>query len=240
MASTTTDPAPTTVTDRAAPPADRTAAEVVVIGGGPAGLSAATVLGRSRRSVLVIDSGQPRNAPADGVHAFLGHDGTPPSELLARGRAEVEHYGGQLVGGTATAARLDGDGVVIELADGTTRRGRHVVVTTGLVDELPQVAGLREQWGRGVIHCPYCHGWEVRDRRVVVLATSPMGMHQAELFSQLTDDLAVIVHEPGALDRTHLDRLHAMGADVVEGKAIEVRSVDGVLADVVVEGAGVV
>ena len=139
--------------------------EVVVIGGGAAGLGAAVALARSRRSVLVIDAGEPRNAPADGVHNFLTREGTPPTELLELGREELRGYGGEVREARATSVVARGRPLRRD-ARATQGRvsARRVVVTTGLVDELPDVAGLRERWGHDVLHCPYCHGWEVRDR----------------------------------------------------------------------------
>ena len=174
---TTSSPAnPDLVSSQDATPVD---VDVVIVGGGAAGLSAATVLARSRRSVVVVDAGHPRNAPADGVHAFLGHDGLPPGDLLARGRAELASYGGEVVEGTVVDAAVPAGAALVSVtaADGTTWSARHLVLTTGVVDTLPDVPGLAEHWGTGVIHCPYCHGWEVRDQRVVVLATSPAAMH---------------------------------------------------------------
>jgi len=168
--------------------------EVIVIGGGAAGLSAAVALARSRRSVLVIDAGQPRNAPAEGVHNFLSRDGIAPRDLTAAGRAEVRHYGGAVRDGRATTAeRIDG-GFAVNLSDGSRVTARRLVVTTGVVDELPDIDGLREFWGRWVLHCPYCHGWEVRDQPIAVIATSPASVHQALLFSQLTDEITLVEH----------------------------------------------
>ena len=161
--------------------------DVVVVGGGAAGLNGALMLARSRRSVVVIDAGQPRNAPADGVHGLLARDGMPPAELLERGRAEVRSYGGAVVAGTVTTIDRLPTGFTVGLADGRTVSARRLLVTTGVVDELPEIPGLRERWGRDVIHCPYCHGWEVRDRAIGVLASSPMVAHQALLFRQLSD-----------------------------------------------------
>ena len=201
------------------PPFSPEDTDVVVVGGGAAGLSAATVLARSRRRVVVVDAGEPRNAPSEGVHAFLGHDGIPPSELLRRGRAEVAKYGGRLVDGSAVSTGTVGDRIEVTLADGARWSARHLVVTTGAVDELPDLPGLREHWGHGVVHCPYCHGWEVRDRRIVVLATGPAAMHQAQLFRQLTDDLTVVLHDPSALDEGQVGRLRALGMPVVTGPA---------------------
>lgn len=130
--------------------------DVVVIGGGPAGLGAALALGRARRSVLVVEGGEPRNAPSGEVHNYLGREGTPPAELLAAGRQEVAWYGGAVLGGEVVAARLDAEGFAVEVAGGPAVRARRLLVTTGLVDELPAVPGVRELWGKDVLHCPYC------------------------------------------------------------------------------------
>jgi thioredoxin reductase len=199
--------------------------DVLVVGGGPAGLSAALTLGRSRRSVLVVDDGAPRNAPAAAVHALLTRDGTPPAELLSLGREEVARYGvAQRDGRAITATRLDGR-LHVGLDDGSTVSARQLVVTTGLVDELPDVDGLAERWGRDVVHCPYCHGWEVRDQVIGVLATSPMALHQAGLFRQLSDRVVVLRHVVGELDADRLEALAARGVEVVDGQvtALEVR-----------------
>jgi len=158
--------------------------DVVVTGGGPAGLAAAVALGRACRSVLVVDGGEPRNAPAEQMHNYLGRDGTPPGDLLAAGRDEVARYGGALLSGEALAARPNRGGFEVEVAGGPTVRGRRLLVTTGLVDELPEVPGVRELWGRDVLHCPYCHGWEVRDQPLGVLATGPLSVHQALMWRQ--------------------------------------------------------
>ncbi|MFD7659384.1 FAD-dependent oxidoreductase, partial [Actinosynnema sp. NPDC059797] len=126
--------------------------DVVVVGGGAAGLNGALMLARSRRSVLVVDAGEPRNAPAEGVHGLLAREGVPPGELLERGRAEVRGYGGHVVEGEVVAARRAGDRFAVSLADGREVRARRLLVTTGLVDELPDVPGLRDRWGRDVLH----------------------------------------------------------------------------------------
>jgi len=191
--------------------------DVVVIGGGAAGLGGALVLARSRRSVVVVDAGQPRNAPAAGVHGHLTRDGMPPAELVRRGRLEVEGYGGRIVDGQADRVDRDGEGrLVVTLTDGRTLTGRRLLVATGLVDELPDVPGVQERWGRDVLHCPYCHGWEVRDQAIAVLASGPMSVHQALLFRQLSDDVTYLGH---ALPPTaeQQEQLEARGIRVVEG-----------------------
>ena len=191
--------------------------DVVVIGGGAAGLNGALVLARSRRTVVVIDGGSPRNGPADGVHGLLGHDGLPPGELLERGRAEVRRYGGLVVTGEVTGAARDPTGFTVSLADGRSVRARQLLVASGLVDELPQVPGVRERWGRDVVHCPYCHGWEVRDRAIGVLAGGSMSTHQALLFRQLSDDIIYFSHTTPPNDE-EAEQLAARGIRVVDGE----------------------
>jgi len=169
--------------------------DVIIVGGGTGGLSTALTLARSRRSVVVIDGGEPRNAPAAGVHNYLTRDGTPPAELLRLGRAEVESYGGRIIDGQAVSTqRIDG-GFAVTLDNGDVQRGRRLVIATGVWDELPDVPGVREGWGDTVIHCPYCHGWEVRDQRIGVLGTNPGSVHQALLFSQLSDHVTLYLHD---------------------------------------------
>ncbi|WP_378731351.1 NAD(P)/FAD-dependent oxidoreductase [Nocardia brasiliensis] len=198
--------------------------DVVVVGGGAAGLTGALMLGRARRSVLVIDAGAPRNAPADGVHGLLAREGIPPDELLERGRAEVRGYGGQVVSGEVDTVARAGDGFTVTLADGRSVRARRLLVTTGLVDELPEIPGLRSRWGRDVVHCPYCHGWEIRDQAIGVLATGPMAVHQALLFRQWSPDVTLFPHTMPAPTGEDAEKLAARGITVVPGEvaALEV------------------
>ena len=191
--------------------------DVVVVGGGAAGLSGALVLGRSRRSVAVVDGGQPRNAPAAGVHGYLTRDGVPPAELVRLGRLEVQGYGGTVLDGHVETVVRTADGrLVVTLTGGRRLTGRRLLVATGLVDELPDVPGVRERWGRDVVHCPYCHGWEVRDRQVAVLATGPLSVHQAMLFRQLSDDVTVVTCGVHLTPEQH-EELLARGVRVVAG-----------------------
>ncbi|KAA5830495.1 NAD(P)/FAD-dependent oxidoreductase [Saccharopolyspora hirsuta] len=192
--------------------------DVVVVGGGAAGLNGALVLARARRSVAVIDAGEPRNAPARAAHGLLGRDGISPAELLARGRAEVRGYGADVVSGEVReVGRADG-GFAVALADGRSTRARRLLVTTGLVDELPDVPGLRDRWGRDVLHCPYCHGWEVRDRAIGVLASGPMSVHQALLFRQWSEDVVLFTHTAPPLGAEDAEKLAARGIRVVAGE----------------------
>ncbi|MEU7567310.1 NAD(P)/FAD-dependent oxidoreductase [Streptomyces fradiae] len=210
--------------------------DVVVVGGGAAGLNGALMLARSRRSVLVVDSGAPRNAPAEAVHGFIVLDGTAPSEILARGREQVRHYGGRVVLGELASAEpaepVAGDPrFALTLADGRGVSARRVLVATGLRDVLPEVPGLAGHWGRGVVHCPYCHGWEVRDEPIGILATGPGSLHQALLFRQLTNDLVYFSHGT-RVDRDTRARLAARGIRVIDTALTGIVADDGAPAGV--------
>lgn len=190
--------------------------DVAVIGGGAAGLSAALVLTRARRRVVVIDAGEPRNAPASHMQGFLSRDGMPPAELIAAGREEVAGYGGHLVDDRVATIRLDQAGFTVATAGGDVVRARRVLVTTGLRDEVPDVPGVRERWGRDLLHCPYCHGYEVRDRPIGVLGGTPDAVEHALLLRQWSDDVVYFAHTTGPTD-SERTRLRARGVGVVDG-----------------------
>jgi len=205
--------------------------DVVVVGGGAAGLSGALALSRARRRVLVVDAGQPRNAPAGHVHNYLGREGIPPGELLAIGREEVAGYGGEVVAGEVVhAERLD-DGFRVDLADGGHVHARRLLVTTGLTDELPGIPGVRELWGSDVLHCPYCHGWEVRDRAIGIIG-GPMGMHAALLWRQWSADVTLFRHTGPELTDDERQQLAALRVRIVEGEVAAVETSEGRLSGV--------
>ncbi len=205
--------------------------DVVVVGGGAAGLSAALVLGRARRRVAVVDAGLPRNAPAAHMQGFLSRDGMPPSELLAAGRAEVASYGVQLIDDQVSKIAT---GFSVRLAGGQTLEARRVLVATGVGDELPDIAGVRERWGRDLLHCPYCHGWEVRDQPLGVLGTHPGSVLHAQLVRQWSDDVIFFAHTI-ALSVDEETALAARGIRVVHGQVaglvIEADRLTGVQLD---------
>ncbi|HEY0644777.1 MAG TPA: NAD(P)/FAD-dependent oxidoreductase [Nocardioides sp.] len=226
--------------------------DVVVVGGGAAGLSAALVLGRARRRVVVVDSGRPRNAPAAHMQGFLGSDGLPPAELLARGRAEVAAYGVDMVDGTVTGleprdatpgSRFSRRGFTLTLADGATLRARAVLVTTGLRDEVPDIPGVLERWGRDLLHCPYCHGYEVRDQPLGVLvgapATTAETLAHAHLVRQWSPDV-VLFANGAALTAAQREQLVARAIGVVDEPVVSLVVDDDRLTGVVVEGGRVV
>jgi thioredoxin reductase len=188
--------------------------DVAIIGGGPAGLSAALVLGRARRRVVVIDAGTPRNAPASQMHGFLSRDGMPPGALLQTARVELQRYEVEIVADRVVEATV---GFALRLAGDRTVQARHVLLATGASDELPNIAGARERWGRDFLHCPYCHGWEVRDQPLGVLCTGPGSVEHAHLLRQWTDDVILFTHTHAITDEERAT-LDARGIAVVDGQ----------------------
>ncbi|MFE7424917.1 NAD(P)/FAD-dependent oxidoreductase [Streptomyces sp. NPDC057545] len=190
--------------------------DVAVIGAGAAGLSAALLLGRARRRVVVIDAGVPRNAPAAHMHGFLSRDGLPPATLLDLGQAEIAHYGVDVIRGRVEHVE---PGYGVRLEGGPVLRVRRLLVATGLRDELPDIPGVRERWGRDLLHCPYCHAYEVRDQPLAVLGTRPGAVHQALLLRQWSEDIVFLTH---ALELSEQEReqLDAFGVSIVEGQAV--------------------
>jgi thioredoxin reductase len=201
------------------------AIDVLIVGGGFAGLGAALTLGRARRSVVVVDAGHPRNAPAKHSHGYLSRDGMPPLELLSVGRRELAAYGVEIVEGEIVSLERSAEGrFKAAMSGGTHLDGRRVLVATGLVDELPDVPGLRERWGRDVVHCPFCFGWELRDMPLGILATGPRAAEQALMWRQWSPDLILFLHTSTALTDEQAEQLAAMGVRTVEGEvaALEV------------------
>jgi thioredoxin reductase len=187
---------------------------VIVIGGGAAGLSAALVLGRARRRVAVIDSGEPRNAPASHMHGYLSRDGLPPAELLQLGREEAESYGVEFVSNRVVSVER---GFSLVLSDGATMNARRLILATGVTDVLPDIPGATERWGRDFLHCPYCHGWEVRDQSLGVLSTGPDSVEHAHLVRQWSGDVVFFAHRQ-ELPEIEREQLEASGITVVDGE----------------------
>lgn len=214
--------------------------DVCVIGGSAAGLAAALQLGRQRRSVIVVDAGEARNGPAAHMHGYLAREGLAPAELIAAGREEVRSYGGEvLTGRVSRVNRTDTGDFRVEVAGGHTITARRVLAATGLVDELPDIEGLAQHWGRDVIHCPFCHGYELRDRRIVQIITHPMGLHATGLFHRLTARLTVVLHEPGDVGDAELDALRAGGVEILPGPVSRiVTGADGHVTAVELDGRG--
>jgi thioredoxin reductase len=206
--------------------------EVVVVGGGPAGLTGALVLARARRRVLVIDDGRPRNAASSGIHGFLTRDGMPPTEFLAAARAEVEGYGARFIAGKALAASGEPDAFTVTLQDAPPVTACRLLVTTGLTDILPDVPGLTDRWARDVIHCTACHGWEHRDKKIAVLATSVTAADHALTWRQWSGDVTLLNHTAQSLDSALETVLTANDVTTVAGLVRALVIVDDRLAGV--------
>jgi thioredoxin reductase len=191
--------------------------DVIVIGGSFAGIAAALQLARARRRVLVVDDGKPRNRFAAAAHGFLGQDGRPPAEILADARAQLERYPTvSFLRDRATEARAHGaDSFDVELSSGATARARRLILATGVVDELPDIPGLTERWGRTVLHCPYCHGYEVADGRLGVLTRGDASVHLAPMLLDWSADVTLFTN--GAFPGSPNERsaLEARGIRVV-------------------------
>lgn len=203
--------------------------DVVVVGGGAAGLSAALVLGRARRKVIVIDGGAPRNTPAEHMHGFLSRDGLPPSELVRLGREEAAGYGVELISGNVVSVEPR---FSVRLDDGRSIHARRLLIATGATDEFPPIPGLEERWGKDFLHCPYCHGWEVRDQPLGILATNSASLEHAHLIRQWSDDLIFFTHTYDLTDDER-DQLEVRGIRVVEGEVRGLVVVDDRLKGVV-------
>jgi thioredoxin reductase len=185
--------------------------DTIIIGGGTAGLSAALVLGRARRRVLLVSDGPPRNAPADAAHGFFTRDGTPPMELLRVGRAQLAPYSSvEFREVAATRIVRDEYGFTVTFAGGQQERSRTIALATGVRDELPAIPGFAKLWGNGIYHCPYCHGWEVRDTRLGIYARGEIAMHLAPLVRNWSPAITLLSDGPDDLtpeQRTTLQRL---------------------------------
>ncbi|MGW3295836.1 NAD(P)/FAD-dependent oxidoreductase [Streptomyces xiamenensis] len=207
--------------------------DALIMGGGAAGLSAALVLGRARRRVAVVDGGAPRNAPAAHMHGFLSRDGLPPGELLAIGRTEVAGYGVELIDALVEDVRAAGDGFAVRLGDGRRLTARRLILATGLRDELPGIPGVRERWGKEVAACPYCHGYEVRDRPIGVIGS----VHLALLLGQWSGDIAYFPHDVPVAPEER-EQLEARGVRIVTGRVNRLAVEDDRLRGVEVDGRG--
>lgn len=185
-----------------------------MIGGGPAGLNAALVLARAQRTVAVVDAGAPRNAAAAHMHGFLSRDGVSPRDLLVAGRAEVSSYGGTLIEDSVVSIE---PGFSVRLARGNQLHAGQILVTTGLGDEVPDIPGVGERWGKDLLHCPYCHGYEVRGLPLGVLGGTAEAVQHAMLIRQWSPDVALFSHTD-SITRNHRELLNARGVRVVEGE----------------------
>ncbi|MDF2708412.1 NAD(P)/FAD-dependent oxidoreductase [Nonomuraea muscovyensis] len=191
--------------------------EVIVVGGGPAGLSAALVLGRQRRSVLVVDAGRPRNAPAAEMHMYLGRDGGAPSRLLADGRAELAAYPTvEVRPGRVVAAEGEPGGFALTLEDGSREQAARLLLACGVVDEPAAIPGLAERWGKSVVHCPFCHGYETNGKVLAVIGNGPEAMLAAYVADRYSPDVVLCTNGPAEIPEPVTAALKARGVTVNE------------------------
>jgi thioredoxin reductase len=193
--------------------------DVVIVGGGPAGLSAALILGRCRRRVLLCDAGHPRNRVSHGVNGFLTRDGTKPEELRRIGREDLKKYPSIEIRDieVCDADVVDG-GFEVVLENGERRRTRKLLLATGLVEDLPDIPGFRHFWGRGVYNCPYCDGWENRDQPLAVYGLGGSGVGLAVEMLIWSRDVVLCTDGPANIESEDKDRLERHGIRTIEKK----------------------
>ena len=209
--------------------------DVVIVGAGPAGLSAALMLGRCRRSVVVFDTGKPRNASSHALHGYLTRDGIEPSEFLRLSRQELAKYQSvSLRDEEVTAADCrPGEGFVVTLASGETVASRKLLLATGVVDNLPDIPGFRELYGRSLFHCPYCDGWELCDRPIAIYGRGARGVGLSLELTAWSRDLVLCTDGPGEIEPDDRARLERNGIAVREDRVSRLESSVGKLSAIV-------
>lgn len=213
--------------------------DVIVVGAGPAGLSAALMLGRCRRSVVVFDNGKPRNAPSHALHGYLTRDGIAPADFLRLARDELVKYKSVRIRDerVAGARCRPGDGFVVTLESGETIAARKLLLATGVVDNLPEIPGFRELYGRSVFHCPYCDGWELCDRPLAVYGRGERGVGLSLELTAWSRDLVLCTDGPAEIEPDDRVRLERNGIAIREERVTALEGADGLLSRVVFENA---
>ena len=213
--------------------------DVIIIGGGPAGLNAAMLLGRSRRKVVVFDSGKPRNRWAVSMNGFLSSDGMKPSDFIKKGRAELEKYGVEIIDKEVATATYSKGSFVVDDVEGTVYRSRKLLLATGLKDELPKLEGLEPLYGKSVHHCPYCDGWESRDKAIAVYGKDRSGIGQALAMKNWSDDVTLFTDGTQKLRREDMELLQLNGVKVCTGAIARLEGEDGMLQRIVLQSGEV-
>jgi thioredoxin reductase len=210
--------------------------EVIVVGGSYAGLSAAMALGRSLRKVLVIDSGLPCNGQTPHSHNFITQDGETPSAIIAKAKAQVLCYDTvSFVKGLVASAKRTEDGFEISTEGGEVFYTQKLIFSTGISDVMPDIRGFAACWGISVIHCPYCHGYEFRNRKTGVLANGARGFHIASLVNNLTDDMTMLTNGKADFDAEQVAKLKGYGIRIIESKVSALEHEDGLIRSVFFE-----
>jgi len=208
--------------------------DVIIIGAGPAGLSAALVLGRCRRSVLVCDSGQQRNAASHGLHGFITRDGIEPKEFLRIAREQLSQYETvELQDATVVTGRREDDRFILTTAGGSSIACRKLLLATGVVDELPRMEGLDQFYGTSIFHCPYCDGWEMRDQAIAIYGRGENGSGLALEMTLWSRDLVLCTDGPSELTDEHRKKLAQYQISIREERMVRLEGKDGVLERIV-------
>jgi thioredoxin reductase len=201
--------------------------DVLIIGGSFAGLTAALQLGRARRKVTVLDTGLNRNRYAEHAHNIFGHDGTPPGDLLAAARRQLATYPTvRLANARAETVEGEPDAFTVTTADGDRHEARRLILAYGIVDQFPDVPGFAESWGKTVIHCPFCHGYEVAGKPWGLLYSSPMSLHGPTLYANWTDDITLVLDGHEIIDEER-HKLEKRGVRIVDGKLRSIAQENG-------------
>jgi thioredoxin reductase len=207
--------------------------DVIIIGGGPAGLNAAMLLGRSRRKVVVFDSGEPRNRWSQSMNGFLSSDGMNPRDFIQKGRAELAKYAVELVDVVVESATYTKGEFVVNDVDGNVYRSRKLLLATGLKDKLPELEGAKELYGKSMHHCPYCDGWESRDKAIAVYGPERKGIGQALAMKNWSDDITLYTDGTDSLRRDDLELLERNGVKVQKEKIMRLEGENGMLQHIV-------
>jgi thioredoxin reductase len=208
--------------------------DCIIVGAGPAGLSAALMLGRCRRRVLVCEAGEPRNARARALHNYLTRDGTPPLEFLSLARKEVEEFPTvEFLPAEVVDARRTNDGFTIVLSDRTELETSKLLLATGVVDDLPDIAGLEPLYGTSVHHCPYCDGWEWRDQPIAVYGRGEEGAAVVQGLTVWSNDLVLCTDGPSGLTRKQREQLGGMNIEVREDRVVRLEGQSGWLSRII-------
>jgi thioredoxin reductase len=203
-------------------------ADVIIVGAGPAGLSAALVLARACRTVIIYDQGQPRNAATRHMHGFLSRDGIPPKEFLRIARGDLAKYDMvRIESGEVTKARCHDGGFEVTLADGTLSTSRKLLIATGVADNVPDVAGIREFYGQSVFHCPFCDGWELRGQRIAIYGRGRRGHGLSMEMLGWTHDLVLCTDGPSELDAAHVGELARNGITIRDERVVRLEGQNG-------------
>ena len=206
--------------------------DVIIIGGSYAGLSAALALGRSLRKTLIVDAGAPCNKQTPHSHNFLTQDGKPPSEIAAVAKEQLLHYDRvEFVDGTATRADVLDNGFLVHLKSGEAFKGQKIILATGIRDVMPEIPGFKECWGISVIHCPYCHGYEYRDKKIGLMAPPEKAFHLSSLLVNLGNDITILQEKPSSFDKEQLKTFHKHNIKILNHKVASIEHKNGRLEE---------